>query len=236
MHHHLYVDAYWHQQWCVPRMLCLWYTRSLYFMSINWHTETIEPEEGGEKKASKRIIADWYAYGTAPEGTYVHCCTVPYYTILYCTALYCTVLHCTALYCTVLYCTVLYCTVLYCTVLTYLSVTRSYCLLLLLSILIRTLTSSLLGKHKKVQGAKGKRRNLAKAETGRYGVMVGPRVELRMRARGGKDSVVTSLVWHHKVSRWVRWVVLRGKGREWDWKSLHRFHLFCIKMFYLDWL
>jgi hypothetical protein len=54
-----------------------------------------------------------------------------------------------------------------------------------------------------VQGAKGKRRNLAKAEAGRFGVMVGPRVELRMRARGGKDSVVTSLVWHHKVRKWV---------------------------------
>jgi hypothetical protein len=88
-----------------------------------------------------------------------------------------------------------------------------------------------------VQGAKGKRRNLAKAEAGRYGVMVGPRVELRMRARGGKDSVVTSLVWHHKVRRWVRWALLRGeemsgaeggvRGKEWDGKSCNRFHLFC---------
>ena len=60
-----------------------------------------------------------------------------------------------------------------------------------------------LGKFKKVVGAKGKRRNLAKAEAGRYGIMVGPRVELRMRSRGGKDSVVTSLIWHHKVRRWL---------------------------------
>ena len=63
--------------------------------------------------------------------------------------------------------------------------------------------SWLLGKFKKVQGAKGKRRNLSKAEAGRYGIMVGPRVELRMRSRGGKDSVVTSLVWHHKVRTWM---------------------------------
>ena len=67
-----------------------------------------------------------------------------------------------------------------------------------------------------MQGAKGKRRNLAKAEAGRYGVMVGPRLELRMRARGGKDSVVTSLVWHHKVRTWVRWVVLSCELRDWS--------------------
>ena len=94
---------------------------------------------------------------------------------------------------------------------------------------MNTLTSSLLGKHKKVQGSKGKRRNLAKAVEGRYGIMVGPRVELRMRARGGKDSVVTSLVWHHKVRRIMmrRCMMLGGKGRDWDGETLSRFHLFC---------
>ena len=56
------------------------------------------------------------------------------------------------------------------------------------------------GKFKKVIGGKNKRKNLAVAVAGRSGVLVGPRVELRMRSRGGKDSVVTSLVWHHKVS------------------------------------
>ena len=56
------------------------------------------------------------------------------------------------------------------------------------------------GKFKKVIGGKNKRKNLAVAVAGRSGVLVGPRVELRMRSRGGKDSVVTSLVWHHKVT------------------------------------
>ena len=111
--------------------------------------------------------------------------------------LYCTVLYCTVLYCTVLYCTVLYCTVLYSRV-KQINKQRMH---------TRNHTylhhSTLLGKFKKVVGAKGKRRNLAKAEAGRYGIMVGPRVELRMRSRGGKDSVLTSLVWHHKVRRWL---------------------------------
>lgn len=62
------------------------------------------------------------------------------------------------------------------------------------------LTSSFLpGKFKKTAGAKSKRKSLAVAAEGRCGVMVGPRVELRMRSREGKNSVVTSLVWHHKV-------------------------------------
>jgi hypothetical protein len=34
------------------------------------HVEEVEPEEGGEKKASKRIVATWHPYGTAPDGTY----------------------------------------------------------------------------------------------------------------------------------------------------------------------
>ena len=55
------------------------------------------------------------------------------------------------------------------------------------------------GKFKKTVGGKSKRKNLAIATEGRCGVMVGPRVELRMRSREGKNSVVTSLVWHHKV-------------------------------------
>ena len=61
------------------------------------------------------------------------------------------------------------------------------------------LTAYCIGKFKKTPGPKNKRRSLASAVEGRCGVMVGPRLELRMRSRGGRDSVVTSLVWHHKV-------------------------------------
>jgi hypothetical protein len=59
-------------------------------------------------------------------------------------------------------------------------------------------SSSPPGKFKKAAGGKSKRKSLAVATEGRCGVMVGPRVELRMRSREGKNSVVTSLVWHHK--------------------------------------
>jgi hypothetical protein len=34
------------------------------------HADEVEPEEGGEKKASKRIVATWHPYGTAPDGTH----------------------------------------------------------------------------------------------------------------------------------------------------------------------
>ena len=37
----------------------------------------VEKEEGAEKKASKRIVATWHPYGTAPDGKYLH------YTISY---------------------------------------------------------------------------------------------------------------------------------------------------------
>ena len=42
----------------------------------------VEKEEGAEKKASKRIVATWHPYGTAPDGKYLRY-TICHYT-LYC--------------------------------------------------------------------------------------------------------------------------------------------------------
>ena len=38
---------------------------------LNFYSlEEVEVEEGGEKKASKRIVATWHPYGTASDGKY----------------------------------------------------------------------------------------------------------------------------------------------------------------------
>lgn len=46
---------------CSPLILSL--------ICVCMHAEEAEPEEGGEKKASKRVVATWHPYGTAPDGT-----------------------------------------------------------------------------------------------------------------------------------------------------------------------
>ena len=45
-------------------------------------TEMVEVEEGGEKKASKRVVATWHPYGTALDGPYIYIITPLYFPFL----------------------------------------------------------------------------------------------------------------------------------------------------------